>query len=144
MLLHHLRAKTIRKDRKRVGRGGKRGTTSGRGTKGQSSRSGSKKMRPAIYDLIKKLPKLRGWKLKSLAKEILTLNLGDLEKHFSSGETVNPAALIEKRAARTIGGRIPKIKVLGGGELKKKLNFTGVAFSKSARAAVEKAGGTIS
>ena len=59
MQLHQLKPKTPQKDRRYVGRGGKRGKTAGRGTKGQKARAGAK-FRPEIRDFIKRLPKLRG------------------------------------------------------------------------------------
>jgi len=63
MQLHELQPTFPNKDRKRIGRGGKRGTTSGRGQKGQSSRAGHR-IRPAERDFIQRLPKLRGVKNK--------------------------------------------------------------------------------
>jgi len=68
MQLHQLKPSHKRKKKKIIGRGGKRGTTSGRGTKGQKSRSGAN-IRPAIYDFIKKIPKLRGYRFKSLKEK---------------------------------------------------------------------------
>ncbi len=63
MQLHELRPQYKNKDKKRIGRGGGRGNYSGRGQKGQRSRAGHK-IRPAIRDLIRRLPKLRGFKNK--------------------------------------------------------------------------------
>ena len=131
---------------RRVGRGGKRGKTSGRGTKGQNARAGRKK-RPEMRDIIKKLPKRRGYgknrgrsvdgsKLSSVA-----ISLDRLEKLFESGAEVTSKALALKGAisARTM----PPAKIVGTGTLTKKLSFKGVAVSASARLAIEKAGGTI-
>jgi len=144
MQLQHIQSHTTYKDKKRVGRGGKRGTTSGRGTKGQNARSGSKKIRPAIYDLIKKLPKLRGWKMKSLKDDYAIVHLADLAKTCKEGETVTARLLMERKVVSKIKGTVPQVKILDGGSFEKKLVFQGISFSKSARAAIEKAGGTIS
>jgi ribosomal protein L15 len=70
MQIHEIQRKTANRDRRYVGRGGKRGKTSGRGTKGQNSRAG-RKIRPVIRDLIKKLPKNRGYKFKSIRKPVM-------------------------------------------------------------------------
>lgn len=67
MQLHQIQSSHKRKTKKRIGRGGKRGTYCGRGMKGQKARAGAK-MKPAIRDLIKKIPKLRGYKFKGKSK----------------------------------------------------------------------------
>lgn len=117
------------KDRakKRVGRGGKRGTTSGRGTKGQKSRSGHR-IRLAKRDLLIRFPKLRGYKNKSIHKKLDIINVGDLEK---SKEII----FSEKN--------LGKVKILGNGELNKAITVQGIPVSKSAREKIEKAGGKI-
>ncbi len=67
MQLHQIQTGTRKKEKKRVGRGGKRGTYCGRGIKGQRARAGAK-IRPALRDLIKKIPKIRGYRFKSKKK----------------------------------------------------------------------------
>jgi len=67
MQLHQVKPSHKTKTKKRVGRGGKKGTYSGRGIKGQKARAGAK-LKPAIRDLIKKIPKLRGYKFKKKSK----------------------------------------------------------------------------
>src|SRR3990167_4622491 len=89
------------KKKKRVGRGGKRGTTSGRGTKGQKSRAGHR-IRPAIRDLLIRIPKLRGYKNKSIQSKNLVLNVGNLQKL--------PESVFTKE-------NLGNVKILGGGEL---------------------------
>ena len=131
----------------RVGRGGKRGKTSGRGTKGQNARAGRKK-RPEMRDTIKKLPKLRGHgqnrsRTVRVKDAYVAVNLASLEKNFSAGDMVSPLALSQKGIVASKGGNIRKVKVLGTGALTKKLIITGVTYSASAKAAVEAAGGTI-
>ena len=78
MQLTDLKPTHISKNKKRIARGGKKGTTSGRGTKGQKSRAG-RRVRPAERDYIKSLPKLRGYKFKSTF-QYAVVNVGDLEK----------------------------------------------------------------
>lgn len=111
----------------RVGRGGKRGTTSGRGTKGQKSRSGHV-IRPAERDLLIRLPKLRGYRNKSISDKIRGINVGILEK---------------KEGLEFSEKNLGKVKILGGGELKKKISVKGLPVSKSAKEKIEKAGGSV-
>ena len=144
MQLHQLKPKHKLKRRKRVGRGGKRGTYSGRGLKGQRSRAG-RKFKPAIRELIKRYPKLRGYKFKSLqpARRPSVVNLETLEKKFKAGDKVTPAVLIERGVIRRIKGRLPKVKILGRGKLTKKLTIEGCQVSKQAKEKLEKAEGQV-
>lgn len=133
MQLHQLQPKTYFRKSRRVGRGGKRGTTSGRGTKGQKARAGHK-IRPALRDIIKKLPKKRGYRFKSFRPKPLVVNLDALDRHFKDGETITPEILLKKGLVRKIKGRAPNVKILGGGEaMKKKFIFKGVMLSKSVK-----------
>ena len=146
MQLHQLKPKHKLKKKKRVGRGGKRGTYSGRGLKGQRSRAG-RKFKPAIRGLIKRYPKLRGYRFKSKVKsqksKIAILNLETLEKRFNSGEKITPEILLERKIIRRIKGRLPKVKILSRGKLTKKLIIEGCQISKSSKEEIEKAGGSI-
>jgi len=155
MQLHQLKPVHKLKRKKRIARGGKRGGYSGRGIKGQKSRAGAK-IRPAVRDLMMKFPKKRGrakHAFKSLFSKPAILNLEDIEKNFSaqggstSGEKgdniVNPRTLFEKGLIRKKGGALPEVKILGGGEISKKLAFQNILLSKSARAKIEKAKGVI-
>ena len=65
------------------------------------------------------------------------------DKNFEAGSKVSPQILIEKRLVRKIEGRVPKVKILGGGEIKKALIFEGLSISESAKAKIKKAGGEI-
>ncbi len=130
---------------KRIARGGKKGTTSGKGTKGQKSRAGHK-IRPAERDLIKKLPKLRGRginQFKSISARDVIVNIRDLERAFSSGDKVSPKTLIEKGLIGKRGGKVPIVKILGMGTLTKKLIIKGCGVSASARVQIEKLTGEI-
>jgi len=151
MQLHEIKPIHKLKKPKRVGRGGKRGTYSGHGIKGQRSRAG-RRFKPIIRELIKKYPKLRGYKFKSKIqnpkstphqKLVWGVNLEILEKKFNSAEKVNPEILLEKRIIRKIKGRIPLVKILGKGKLTKPLIIEGCKVSKSAKEEIDKAGGAI-
>ena len=150
MQLHQLKPKHKLKKKKRVGRGGKRGTYSGRGMKGQKSRAG-RKLAPVIRELIKKHPKLRGYKFKSKnsanggnqKSKLIVLNLTTLEKKFNSGEKVAPDILLKKKLARKIRGKMPEVKILAKGEITKKLVIENCQISKAAKEAIEKAGGEV-
>lgn len=142
MQLHELKPKTKNKPRKRIARGGKRGTTSGRGTKGQKSRTGHK-IRPALREFLKKIPKQRGVKNVVISTKPQAVNIEKLEVHFNSGDSVNPQALIDKGLVRPIKGALPEVKLLGDGNITKKLLVENCQISKSAKEKIEKAGGSI-
>ena len=117
MQTNTLKASTPRIRSVRVGRGGKRGKTSGRGMKGQNARAGHRK-RPEIRDIIKKLPKLRGHG-KNRSRTVRTnrlayvaINLSALEASFATGDTVTPATLFKKGLAPTRAGKIKDMKIL--------------------------------
>jgi len=141
MQLHELRPTTPNKSKKRVGRGGKRGKTSGRGTKGQKARAGHR-IRPDIREQLKKLPKLRGYQQKSIQTKPFAVNVGTLERVFSAGETVSLATLSSHGLVRS-GRKILPVKILSGGDISKKLVIVGCAVSKAARVKIEAAGGAI-
>lgn len=142
MKIHELKRKTPNYKAAQVGRGGKRGKTSGRGTKGQDSRSGHKK-RPELRDFIKRIPKLRGYAFKSFAKVSVPVPLSSLEKTFKAGDRVEPATLFAQGLIEKTEGNYPRVKILASGEITKKLIVSGCEVSASAKAALEKAGGTV-
>ena len=129
MQLHDIKPKTKFKKHRRVGRGGKRGTYSGRGIKGQRARAGTK-IRPAERDILKKIPKLRGYKFKSFRIYPTVVKMAQLEKKFKSGDTISVASLGRAGLVNKIKGKWPKVKILGGGEFKKKFIFKEVKFSR--------------
>lgn len=129
------------KKRKRIGRGAGsgHGKTAGRGHKGQGSRSGTSSL--AVFQggtmpVVRRVPK-RGfhnrWGLK-----VAVVNLGQIDAAFSADEEVTVEALQAKNLAH---GRFDLLKILGDGELTKKLKISGHRFSKSAAEKIEKAGG---
>src|SRR3990167_3689018 len=105
-------------------------------------------MRPEWRDIIKKLPKRRGFgknrgrTVVGTRLDALALSLNHLDTLFESGAEVSPKVLAERGVEHARNMR--PIKIVGGGALKKKFLFKGVAVSSTARAAIEKAGGTIS
>src|SRR6188474_3596580 len=144
--LHSLAPAQPRKDRKRVGRGlgSGKGRYSGRGIKGQKSRSGSHKM-PAGFEggqmpIDMRLPKLRGntsadaMPIGPFRTYSQPVNLRDLEERFEAGAEVNPEALKE---AGLIASLRKDVKILGIGELSKALSVSAHGFSKSARERIE-------
>ncbi len=142
MQIHELQPKHYSRNKKRVGRGGRKGTYSGHGMKGQKARAG-RKMVPIIRELIKRYPKLKGYRRFVLDDFSAVVNLVTLEKTFKDGDTVNAENLLKKGLISKIKGRTPKVKILGTGKLTKKLIFENCKVSASAKTAIEKAGGTI-
>lgn len=155
MDLSNLKPNTSRKHSKRIGRGGKRGTYSGHGTKGQKSRAGAS-VRPGfrggdnrIWQLF---PKQRGASKKPGNKvshrkhrffqlrhdKPAVLNLGFFNQ-FSENDLISPEFLREKGLVKSD----KKVKVLDGGELNKKIQFEGFTFSKSAMNKILKIGGSV-
>ena len=142
---HNLKPKTKNKKTMLVGRGGKRGKTSGRGGKGQTARAGHKS-RPELRDFIKRIPKLRGRGVnqnKSPNEKPVIVNLDAIEAVFESGSVISPATLIAKKTISTQDGRIPQVKILGAGDITKKFTIELCLISKQAQAKVEKAGGSV-
>ena len=150
--LSNLKPAQARKDRKRIGRGlgSGKGRYSGRGLKGQKSRSGSHKMRPGFEGgqnpLYMRLGKQRG----PYSKDAMPMgphrtstqpvNVAALEERFDAGAEVTPETLVEKGLVRNT--RVD-VKLLGQGDLSKKLSITVHAASASAREKVEAAGGSL-
>ena len=130
------------RERKRVGRGigSGHGKTCGRGHKGQKSRSGDRKLPPGFEGgqtpLYMRVPK-RGFRHQKRI-EYQVVNVKSLDKLFEDGEEVTPEKLVEKGLCK----KGDYIKILGDGELTKKLNVKAHAFSKTAVEKIEKAGGS--
>ena len=143
MQINNLQRRTKNKRSVQVGRGGTRGKTSGKGTKGQNSRAGRKK-RPEMRDIIKRLPKLRGRGVnshKSIQDKAVALNLSSLE-HFS-GTVVTPTTLVDAGILAKSSGKFPRVKILSGGEISKKLTFRACEVSASAKEKIVAAGGSV-
>jgi len=145
MKIHELKRVTKNKRFTVVGRGGKRGKTSGRGGKGQTARAGHK-ARPEMRDFIKRMPKRRGrGKNSNLSyqEKPVVINIGDIEKAFAVGAKVSPKTLVQKGVVEMTAGKNPKIKILAMGDLTKKLLISGCTVSGEAKSKIEKAGGSV-
>ena len=150
--LSNLRPAQARKARKRIGRGlgSGKGRYSGRGLKGQKSRSGSAKMRPGFeggqMPLYMRLPKQRGNTSKDAMPVVpfmtrtVPVNVRDLEARFEAGAEVTPESLV---GVRLIKNTKTDVKILGVGDLTKKLSVTAHGFSATAREKIEAAGGSV-
>ncbi len=145
MQIHELKRKTKNKKSISVGRGGKRGKTAGRGTKGQGARAG-RKIRPEIRDRIQKLPKLRGYAFNTIVVKPLPIIISSIEKSFEDGSVVDINSLIKAKLVEIYKGRNPRVKIVGdkkGNILTKKITISGIPVSASVKVAVEKAGGEV-
>jgi large subunit ribosomal protein L15 len=150
--LSNIRPAQPRRDRKRIGRGqgSGKGRYSGRGIKGQKARSGSHKMRAGFeggqMPVYMRTPKQRGSTSKDAMPIVpfmtrtVPVNLRDLEARFDAGAEVTPDSLVEKRLIKHTR---TDVKILGVGDLTKKLSVTAHAFSATAREKIEAAGGSV-
>lgn len=137
MQLHELKRKNSKKEmKKRVGRGGKRGTYSGKGQKGQKSRAGAK-IRPAARDTIIRTPKLRGYKNKIKHSAYIPVTLDYINK--IEEKDITQQIFIDKKVIN----RKQKVKILNTGDIKLPKNIIGINVSKSASVKILKAGGSI-
>ena len=133
------------KKKRIVGRGSSsgRGTTAGKGNKGQQSRSGGKVyvgFEGGQMPLYRRIAQ-RGFSNYWFKKEYAIFNLSQLEEKFSDGETVDKESLVKKGLLKKAG---LLVKVLGDGDLTKKLTVAVDKVSASAKAKIEKLGGTVS
>ncbi len=143
MRLHDLKPRPGAKHRRKIlghGEASGHGKTSGRGGKGQTARSGSS-IRPGFeggqMPLIRRMPK-RGFNNTRFTIRHVPVNLSALEARFNEGDRVDPDTL---RNVGLANGPIRRVKILGDGELKKKLTVVAHAFSATARQKIEAAGG---
>ena len=147
MQLNNIKRDNKNKSAKRVGRGGKRGKTSGAGMKGQKARTGNS-TRPELRDIIKKIPKLRGHgvhgnKNKAIINKYFAVNLEQLDKKYLDDDVVNKESLVKVGLIERKRGRIPRVKILARGNINKKIMIDGLLISQSAKKAIEKAGGSV-
>ena len=148
MQIHELRPKNKSKKKKRIGRGGKRGTYSGKGMKGQKSRSGTggtNITEKGRSSWIKRFPKLGGFKATRL--ENLIVKSSVISKTFKDGETVDFEILLKKnlinKPKRGVSGKLQLVKILDDGPITKKLNIKNCLVSKAVKKMVEEAGGKV-
>lgn len=143
MQINELKRKNKNKKDRIVGRGGKHAKTSGRGGKGQTARAGNKR-RPEMRVIIKKFPKLRGYRFNSYQLKPVCVSLDKISKVFKAGSTVTPKSLIEAKVISQVKGLIPKVKILNGKEdFNTKLSFSEVEVSSKAKEKILASGGSI-
>jgi len=145
MQMHQIKRNTPRKTSIKVGRGGTRGKTAGRGTKGQKAHGGHG-IRPDMRDTIKKFPKIRGRgkNLNTSAQAVAhTVSIAKLSEVFEDGATITPEAVVEMKLVKRDGGKTPLVKILSDGDLTKKFAVEGCQLSETAKAKIEKAGGSV-
>ena len=142
MQSHELKPKHKRPAKKRIGRGGKKGTYSGRGMKGQKSRAGGRPA-PVVRELLKRYPKLKGYRGVKRQRKPQSITLSVLEKKFSKNEIVSPGALVEKGVVYQKKGTSAKVKIIGTAKLKFPLLVQGCIVSAGAKKSIEESGGSI-
>jgi large subunit ribosomal protein L15 len=143
MQIHNLKRENKNKKDRIVGRGGKHAKTSGRGGKGQTARAGNKR-RPAMRDIIKKIPKNRGYRFKSFEIKPLIVSLDAIIKALPMGGIINPEKLLELKIIKKESGKIPKIKILDGKEkLSTKIEVSKCLVSKTVQEKITQAGGKV-
>ena len=98
---------------------------------------------PVVRETIKRYPKLRGYRFNAKEGKPTVINLETLEKKFQENEVVSPKTLLQKRIIRRIKGKLPEVKILAKGAIKKSIIFENCQFSKKAKEEIEKAGGKI-
>jgi len=142
MQIHQIRPNNKSSKKRKVGRGGKRGTYSGRGIKGQKSRAG-RKIKSQLREMILKFPKRRGVSFRSLKKKSLVVKLNDIVKVFPEGGVINLNKLKKAGLIRKIKGEIRPIKILSAMPLSKKYIIKDCLVSEKVKEAIIKAGGKI-
>src|SRR5512136_1737302 len=108
MQIHQINASHVNRPKKRVGRGGKRGTYSGHGGKGQTARAG-RNFRPIVREILKRYPKLRGYQNRAVGKADSVVAVGLIDVRFEVGAKVPPRALVEKKIIARVSGKYPVV-----------------------------------
>ncbi len=139
--IHQIKPTIKKKAKKLVGRGGKRGTYSGRGSKGQ--RAHGVRVKPHLREIIKRLPKKRGYRFASIQTKPVVVNLKVLERKFKEGDKITPKILVEAGVINLLKGKVPEVKLLGSGNVSKKFLVSECQISQSAREKITKAGGVV-
>jgi len=142
MQIHELQPFDKPKKRKRIGRGGKRGNYSGRGSKGQKSRAGAK-IKPQLREIVNKFPKKRGEGFKTLKENIIIVHLQDLQRVFPQGGKITPQILEKAGLIKRLTNQKLRVKILVKGDLKTKYNIQNCLLSKKAEEAIIKAEGKV-
>jgi large subunit ribosomal protein L15 len=146
MQLHLVQRISSRKRAQRIGRSGKRGSYSGRGVKGQKSRAG-RRLRPAVRDLILRIPKRRGFRNKPTSERALPLNFNMLVPALRPLQEKGGVVAVTRETLVQAGivpaGFRGAVKILGDGELTMAIEVKGIPASQSAKEKIEKAGGKV-
>ncbi len=137
-----------KKTKKRIGRGGNRGKNAGRGDKGQKSRAGHC-IRPAIRDVLQRIPKLRGHGknrsrgVRGGLSSIVQINLTKLAERCKEGDTISPKRLEHMGLIGKLRGKTPTVKVLSVGDITKAIHVYHCSVSARAADKIIKAGGSV-
>ncbi|MFA5360405.1 MAG: uL15 family ribosomal protein [Candidatus Paceibacterota bacterium] len=145
MQIHQVRKpnnKLSQRKKKRVGRGGKRGTYSGRGIKGQKSRAGAK-IKPQVREMVLKFPKKRGGYFSTLKKSPIIVKLEDITKFFPEGGVITPKKLRKTNLIKISKSNYRPIKILGAISLSKNYQIKNCLVSEKVKQEIEKAGGKV-
>ncbi|MFH1823472.1 MAG: uL15 family ribosomal protein [archaeon] len=143
MQIHNLKRTHKNKKDRMVGRGGKHAKTSGRGGKGQTARAGNKR-RPELRDIIKKLPKNRGYRFNSFQVKPICVSLDKIIKLYPKGGEVNPTSLLGLNAIKKKKGFMPVVKILAGKlDFNIKIQVSKCFVSDSAKEKIIKAAGEV-
>jgi len=144
MQIHNLKRQHKNKKDRIVGRGGKHAKTSGRGGKGQTARAGNKR-RPELRDIIKKLPKNRGYQFKSFQIKPVCISLDKLALVFPKGGVVSPDSLLKLKVIKKKKGWLPEVKILNGStDFNIKIQVSECLVSSVVKDKILKAGGEVS
>ena len=143
MQIHNLKRKHKNKKDRLVGRGGKHAKTSGRGGKGQTARAGNKR-RPELRDIIKKLPKNRGYQFQSFQVKPVGISLDRIIEAYPKGGEVNPATLFELKVSKKRKGWLPAVKILNNKtDFVLKIKVGKCLVSEKVKEKIIKAGGEV-
>lgn len=143
MQIHNLKRTHKNKKDRIVGRGGKHAKTSGRGGKGQTARAGNKR-RPELRDIIKKLPKNRGYRFNSFEIKPVCISLDKIIKFYPTGGIVNPESLLALKVIKKKKGWLPKVKILNSKtDLIVKIQISKCLVSNLVKEKILKAGGEV-
>jgi len=143
MQIHNLKRQHKNKKDRIVGRGGKHAKTSGRGGKGQTARAGNKR-RPELRDIIKKLPKNRGYRFKSFQVKPICISLDKIILAYPKGGAVNPESLLELKVIKKKKGWLPKVKISNSiTDFPVKIQVSKCFVSKTAKEKILKGGGEV-
>ena len=143
MQIHNLKRQHKNKKDRMVGRGGKHAKTSGRGGKGQTARAGNKR-RPELRDIIKKLPKNRGYAFKSFKVKPVLVSLDEIAKAYPAGGAINPEGLLELKVIKKKKGWIPEVKILNSKtDFNIKIEVSNCLVSDSVKEKIIKMGGKV-